>query len=50
MFAKLRKVTGSFIMSVCSSTWNSLDPIGWIFMISEYLSKICHENSSLITI
>jgi len=32
MFAELRKVTVSFVMSVCSSTWNSTDPTGWIFM------------------
>ena len=32
MFSELRKVTGDFVIFVCSSTWNSLDPTGWIFM------------------
>jgi len=36
VFAKLQKVTSSFVLSVCppiySSTWNNLAPTGWIFM------------------
>jgi len=32
VFAELQKVTGSFVTSVCSSTWNRSDPTGWIFM------------------
>jgi hypothetical protein len=31
-FAKLRKVTIGFVMSVCPSAWNSLAPSGWILM------------------
>ena len=32
MFAKLQKVTVTFIMSVCLSAWNNLTPTGQIFM------------------
>ena len=31
-FAKLRKATTSFVMSVCPSTWNNSAPTGRIFM------------------
>ena len=43
-FAKFRKATTSFVMSVRPSTWNSV-PTGRIFMKFdiEYLSKICRE-------
>jgi len=50
-FAKFRKATISFVMSVRASTWNSA-LIGCIFMKFdvEYFSKICRENSSFIKI
>jgi hypothetical protein len=31
-YAKLRKTTVSFVMSVCPSAWNSWAPTGRIFM------------------
>jgi hypothetical protein len=54
-FAKLRKATIRFVMSVCPSvsplgtTRILLDGFSWNF-IFEYLSKICQENSSFIII
>jgi hypothetical protein len=54
-FAKLRKATVSFVtsvsLSVCPSTWNNSAPTGRTlkkFLILEYVSKICRENSSWI--
>jgi hypothetical protein len=49
-FAKLRKVTISF-MSVCphGTTRLSLDGF-WLNLIFEIFSKICHENSTFIKI
>ena len=53
-FAKLRKATISFVMSVFRSvrtkkTWLPLDWVSLNF-ISEYFSKICRENSSFVKI
>jgi len=53
-FAKLRKATIGFVMSVCSSvarvtTRLPLDGFSWKFIL-EYFSKIYWENSSLIKI
>jgi hypothetical protein len=42
-FAKSRKATISFIMSVRASAWNNSASSG-IFVISEYFSKRCREN------
>jgi hypothetical protein len=42
-FAKLRKVTISFVMSVCPSAWNNSVSIGRIFMkfgISAFLENL----------
>ena len=51
VFAKLQKVTITFVMSVCPSihpsTWNN---IFVKFLIFEYFLKICQENSSSIKI
>ena len=43
MFAKLRKATISFVMSVCPSAWKNVASIGQIVMklILEYFLKIC---------
>jgi hypothetical protein len=48
MFAKLPKVTVSFVLSVCPSTWNNLAATGRIFMkfYIWIVLKICQENSS----
>ena len=52
-FAKLRKVTVSFVMSVCPSEWNnSALPLD-VFLLNfilQYFSKMCPENSSFIKI
>jgi len=55
-FAKLRKATISFVMSVRlsghPSVWNNSTPTGRIFMKFDMtmLSKICKENLSLIKV
>ena len=45
-FAKLRKTTISFIMSVCSSKSKNSAPTEWVFMKFEFqdFSKICREK------
>jgi len=54
-FAKLRKTTISFVMSIPLSvcpprtTRLPLDEFSWNF-ICDYFWKICRENSSFITI
>jgi hypothetical protein len=48
-FAKLRKATISFVMSVCSYGIIGLPLDGFsLCFIHEYFSKICRENSSFI--
>jgi hypothetical protein len=50
-FAKLRKATISFVMSVSPSAWNISAPTGRKSMEFDIcLSKICWENSRLIKI
>ena len=54
-FAKFRKATISFVMSVCPSVylsaWNNSAPTGQIFIeFDTYFSSICRESSSLIKI
>jgi len=51
-FAKLRKATISFVISVCLSAWNNSTPAGQIFLKFDikYFLKICRENSNLIKI
>jgi hypothetical protein len=52
-FAKLRKATVSFVMSVCPSvrphgtTRLPLDEVSWNLMKKDFW-KICRENSSVI--
>jgi len=50
-FAKLRKATMSFVMSLCLSVWNNF-PLELVFrnLILEQFSKICREYSSLIKV
>ena len=51
-FAKLRRATISFVMSVRLSSWNNPAPSGRILMkldIWTFLSKIFRENPSFIT-
>ena len=53
VFAKLRKATVSFIMSVRPSAWNNSAPTGQIliqFYVWAFFSKMRRENSSLIKI
>jgi len=54
VFAKFRKATVRFVMSVClsvrPSAWNNSAPTGRIFMKYENISTICGENSSYIKI
>ena len=51
-FAKLRKATTNFVMSVRLSAWNNSAPTGRIFMKFgiKYISKIFRVNSSFIEI
>jgi len=54
-FAKLRKATISFVMSVCPSVrlsaWSNSAPTGGIFMkFDEFYFLICGENSSFVKI
>ena len=50
-FAKLRKATVSFVMSVLQHGTNRLALDGfWLNLIFELFSKICRENSSFIKI
>ena len=52
-FAKLRKATICFVMSVCLSAWNTSSPTRSILMkrdISDFFSKFCRENPSFIKI
>jgi hypothetical protein len=49
-FAKLRKATISFVMSVRPSAWNKSAPTGRIFMKFGEFSKICCENSGFVKI
>jgi len=53
VFRRHRKIAKSdcWLRRVCLSTWKNSAPTGRIFvkLIFEYFSKICRENSSLIT-
>jgi hypothetical protein len=49
-FAKLRKATVSFVMSVCPSAWHISVPTGGFSwnLVFQYFLKIFEENLSLI--
>ena len=54
-FAKLRKATVTFVMSVCPSAWNNSVSTGRILMKPDiralfFFSKTCQENSNFIKI